>query len=258
MVATTAVSVASIPPYLPSTTVSRDGRVAIVIDGSYFERCVGVKRNRCGIEYYQAVAHALRHTLNFLGDLFQREPYAFWYDTDTTAFTEFLETSMPLAHRQQAFKEAAMRKQHLTDEMNGGRSLNTVVAKLVGGMKRQRGYTEDGPGFVWVQTGVDVAIATCVIELFHDRRQFGQVVLLCGDADVYPAIQYCNSLRKTSPLHADANPVRVCGTSTSMSKLYGQQQDLSDFLPRVLLDQASHTEGKLTLEFPTHKIFERS
>ncbi|KAK7196153.1 nucleic acid binding protein [Novymonas esmeraldas] len=244
-----------VPSYDPLDAPKKEGRVAIVVDGSYFERCVAVRRNRSDPTYYQHVTDALRSAINYIGDIFQREPFAFWFDTDTTAFTEFVETSMPLAHREHAFRETAMRKRYLTDEMNSGRSLPNVVAKLVGGMKRQRGYTEDGPGHVWVQTGVDVATATCVIELFQDRRQFQQVVLLCGDADVYPAVQYCNTLRRSSHLHADANPVRVCGTSDSMSKMYGQQQDLTDFLPRLLLDRPSHTEGGRTLAFPTSSCF---
>lgn len=246
---------AVVPPYTLLEAPKKDGRVAIVVDGSYFERCVALRRNRGDPAYYQHIAEALRCAIDYLGDVFQREPVAFWFDTDTTAFTEFLETSMPIAHREHAFRETAIRKRYLTDEMNGGRSLPNVVAKLVGGIKRQRGFTEDGPGHVWVQTGVDVATATCVIELFQDRRQFQQVVLLCGDADVYPAVQYCNTLRRSSHQHADANPVRVCGTSDSMSKMYGQHQDLTDFLPRVLLDRPSHTEGGRTIEFPTSKVF---
>ncbi|KAG5464897.1 hypothetical protein LSCM4_00343 [Leishmania orientalis] len=244
-----------VPPYVPLEASRREGRVAIVVDGSYFERCIALRRNRSDPAYYRHVASALLHTIDYVGDIFQREPFAFWFDTDTSAFTEFVETSMPLAHREHAFRESALRKRYLTDEMNSGRSLPNVVAKLVGGMKRQRGFTEDGPGHVWVQTGVDVATATCVIELFQDRRQFQQVVLLCGDADVYPAVQYCNTLRRSSPLHADSNPVRVCGTSDSMSKLYGQQQDLTDFLPRLLLDRPSHTEDGRTIAFPTSKVF---
>jgi hypothetical protein len=244
-----------IPPYVAHDPSKREGRVAVVIDGAYFERCVALQRNRSDPEYYRRIADALRHTVDFLGDVFQRAPFAYWFDTDTTAFTEFIETSMPLAHRERAFRETAARKRYLTDEMNSGRSLPNVVAKLVGGMKRQRGYTEDGPGHVWVQTGVDVATATCVIELFQDRRQFQQVVLLCGDADVYPAVQYCNLLRRSSPQHAESHPVRVCGTSDSMSKLYGQHQDLTDFLPRILLDRPSHTEAGRTVEFATSKVF---
>lgn len=250
-----AAATAVIPAYVAADPVKRDGRVAIVIDGAYFERCVALRRNRAEPEYYSHVADALRHTIDYLGDIFQREPFAYWFDTDTTTFTEFIETSMPLAHRERAFRETAARKRYLTDEMNSGRSLPNVVAKLVGGMKRQRGYTEDGPGHVWVQTGVDVATATCLIELFQDRRQFQQVVLLCGDADVYPAVQYCNMLRRSSHQYAECHPVRVCGTSDSMSKLYGQHQDLSDFLPRILLDRPSHTEGGRTIEFTTSRAF---
>lgn len=244
-----------IPPYVSLGANKKEGRVAVVIDGAYFERCVALRRNRSDPEYYRHVADALRHTIDYLGDIFQREPFAYWFDTDTTAFTEFIETSMPLAHRERAFRETASRKRYLTDEMNSGRSLPNVVAKLVGGMKRQRGYTEDGPGHVWVQTGVDVAVATCLIELFQDRRQFQQVTLLCGDADVYPAVHFCNMLRRSSPQHADCHPVRVCGTATSLSKLYGQQQDLTDFLPRILLDRPSHSESGRTIEFPTSSAF---
>ncbi|KPA81301.1 hypothetical protein ABB37_03706 [Leptomonas pyrrhocoris] len=244
-----------IPPYVTQAIVKREGRVAVVIDGAYFERCVTLRRNRGDADYYRHIADALRHTIDFLGDIFQREPFAYWFDTDTTAFTEFIETSMPLAHRERAFRETTARKLYLTDEMNSGRSLPNVVAKLVGGMKRQRGYTEDGPGHVWVQTGVDVATATCVIRLFQDHRQFQQVVLLCGDADVYPAVQYCNGLRHTTHQHAECPPVRVCGTSDSMSKLYGQHQDLADFLPRILLDRPSHTEAERTIEFATSEVF---
>ncbi|KPI84911.1 hypothetical protein ABL78_6036 [Leptomonas seymouri] len=244
-----------IPPYVAQSAIKREGRVVVVIDGAYFERCITLHRNRNSPEYYRHIADALRHTVDYIGDIFQREPFAYWFDTDTAAFTEFIETSMPLAHRERAFRETATRKRYLTDEMNSGLSLPNVVAKLVGGMKRQRGYTEDGPGHVWVQTGVDVALATCVIELFQDRRQFQQVVLLCGDADVYPAVQYCNMLRRSSHQHAECQPVRVCGTSDSMSKLYGQQQDLTDFLPRILLDRPSHTEAGQTIEFATSEAF---
>lgn len=244
-----------IQPYAAQSDVPREGRVAVVIDGAFFERCVALRRNRSDPAYYRHVAEALRYAIDYIGDIFQGEPFAYWFDTDTTAFTEFIERSMPLAHRERAFRETAARKRYLTDEMNSGRSLPNVVAKLVGGMKRQRGYTEDGPGHVWVQTGVDVATATCVIELYQDRRQFKQVVLLCGDADVYPAVQYCNLLRRSSRQHAEFPPVRVCGTSDSMSKLYGQHQDLTDFLPRILLDRPSHSEGGRTIEFATCKAF---
>ncbi|CAJ1038170.1 putative Zinc knuckle [Leishmania utingensis] len=254
----TASCVPVVPPYIPLDAPKRDERVAIVVDGSYFERCVALRRNRSDPAYYQDITDALRYTIDYIGDIFQREPFAFWLDTDTTAFTEFVETIMPLAHREQALRMTNMRKRHLTDEMNSGGSLPNVVTKLVGGMKRQRGYTENGPGHVWVQTGVDVATATCVIELFQDRRQFQQVVLLCGDADVYPAVEYCNTLRRSSHQHADSNPVRVCGTSDSISKMYGKHQDLTDFLPRLLLDRPSHTEGGRTIEFPTFKVFRSS
>lgn len=248
----------SVPPYVPSGAL-RSGRVAVVVDGPYFERCVrsrGDNPHQTPV-YYTRTAEALRHTLQFIGDIFQKEPIAFWFDTDPSAFTEFLETAMPLAYRETAFRETAMRKKYLTDEMNGDRALPNVVSRLVGGMKRQYGYTRDGPGYVWVQTGVDVALSTAVIEYFHDSQQYQQVVLLCGDSDVYPAVHYCNSLRqqKKGAKEAIANSVRVCGTSTSLSKLYGLHQDLSDFLPRILLNRPTHSERGRELGFPTSLVF---
>jgi len=150
--------------------------------------------------------------------------------------------------------------------------LPNVVARLVGGMKRQKGFADSGAGVggVWVQTGVDVSIATCVIASFQDRRSFQQVVLLSGDSDLYPCVQYCNSSRRNhagglssgssplsfpvdvdgsaggataasaAPLLLPPPPVRVCGTTHTMSKVFGQHQDLSDFLPRILLDEPTH------------------
>ncbi|KEG10606.1 putative nucleic acid binding protein [Trypanosoma grayi] len=241
-----------VPPFEKSG-VKCEGRVAVIIDGGYFERALKDHKNRDEAQFKRTV-EVLRYTLDFLGEVFQKEPVAYWFDTDPAAFTEYIEHSMPLAHREKAFRESNLRKRLLADEMNGGRRLSNVVARLVGRMKLQKGYTRDGPRQVWVQTGVDVAIATCVIETFI-HRQFEQVVLLCGDADLYPAVQYCHTQRRISSALEKSNPVRMCGTSSSMSKVYGRDQDLSDFLPRILLDLPRHTEGHREVEFPTHTMF---
>ncbi|KAH9598207.1 zinc finger protein [Trypanosoma melophagium] len=238
--------------FVPSA-IKRDGRVAVIIDGGYFERILKGYDRRDEAQYKRTV-EVLRCTLDFLGEVFQKEPVAYWFDTDPAAFTEYIENSMPLPHREKAFRESHLRKRFLLDEMNGSRQLNNVVARLVGRMKRQKGYTRDGQRYVWVQTGVDVAMATCIIETFL-YQQFQQVVLLCGDADLYPAIQYCHTQRRSSPALEQTNPVRVCGTSSSISKIYGRDQDLCDFLPRILLDAPRHIEGEREIVFPTHNIF---
>ncbi|KAH8615338.1 hypothetical protein ERJ75_000595800 [Trypanosoma vivax] len=150
--------------------------------------------------------------------------------------------------------ENQLRKQFLVDEMNSGRQLSNVVARLVGRMKQQKGYTKHGPGRVWVQAGVDVAIAACVIELFI-HRLFEQVVLLCGNADLYPAVQYFHMQRRSSQALEQSNPICVCGTSSSISKSYGREQDLSDFLPSILLDSPRHVEGDRETAFHTHTMF---
>ncbi|EPY28702.1 hypothetical protein AGDE_10325 [Angomonas deanei] len=249
-----------VPPYTPSGE-ERSGRVAVVIDGPYFERCMTKKGlHRDTSAYYTTTAEALAHTLQYIGDILHMEPFAFWFDTDPDAFNEFVETAIPLAHRAQHLTEAALRKRFLTDEMNADHSLKNVIAKLVGGMKRQRGYTQDGPGHVWVQSGVDVAIATCIIEQFQSHR-FDQVVLLAGDVDLYPSVHFCNTSRTSPttkhpvPSEKSATPVRVCGSSTSISKIYGQEQHISDFLPKILLDKPHHVEGTRKIEFPTHTVF---
>lgn len=259
-VVTEAHHLASLPLYVP-LDAPREGRVAVVIDGPYFEN--SLKREGMPAShteaYFRRCVHTLNSTLQYIGDILGRDPVAYWFDTDPAAFADFLETAMPLHHREKAFREMAMRRKCLTDEMNGDRSLPHVVARLVGGMKRQYGYTRDGPGYVWVQTGVDVAIATCVIELFHNTSQHDQVLLLCGDSDVYPAVQYCNAQRKRGGMAAGDGraipPVRICGISSSLSKQYGQHQDLSDFLPRILLDKPSHRESGKFFEFPTYEAF---
>ncbi|KAF8286878.1 hypothetical protein TcBrA4_0024080 [Trypanosoma cruzi] len=240
-------------PAFVSSNLKHDGRVAVIVDGGYFERILK-GHDRRDEEQYKLTVEVLRYTLDFIGEIFQKDPVAYWFDTDPAAMTEYIENSMPLPHREKAFRESHLRKRLLLDEMNSGRQLGNVVSRLIGRMKRQKGYTRDGPRHVWVQTGVDVAMATCVIEIFL-YRQFEQVVLLCGDADLYPAIQYCHTQRRSSPMLEKSNPVRVCGTSKSMSKLYGKDQDLSDFLPRILLDAPSHTEKEREIVFPTYSVF---
>lgn len=242
-----------IPPFVASGA-KRDGKVAVIVDGGYFERLLKGHEFR-DEEQYKRCVEALRYVLDFIGEIFQKTSVAFWFDTDPSAFADYVENSMSLIHREKAFRGNSLRKRVLLDEMNGGRKLSNVVARLVGRMKRQKGYTGDGPGYVWVQTGVDVAIATCVIETFL-RRQFDQVVLLCGDSDVYPAVSFCQEQRRTLQTADGPNPVRVCGTSSSISQLYGQDQDLCDFLPQILLDAPSHTEGNRTVDFPTHSVFQ--
>lgn len=257
---------ATLPAYQPVSSV-RKGRVLIVIDGPYFERCV-VGYESKSIEQYKRTTFALQQMLAYIGDLFEMEPIGYWFDTNISAFTEFLETGMPLHCREAAFREFGYRRRYLIDEMNStSGTLHNVVAFLVGFMKRQRGYTPDGPGHVWVQSGVDVAIATCVVEHFHDfPQQFSQVVLLSGDGDIYPAIQYCNTLRleRQRSLMRDKEgvgaslppPVRVCGTTSSLSKIYGLHQHLFDFLPRILLDEEIHKERGKTFHFSSNILFE--
>ncbi|ESL07194.1 hypothetical protein TRSC58_05123 [Trypanosoma rangeli SC58] len=241
-----------VPAFQPSD-MKREGRAAVIIDGSYFERILKGHQRR-DEDHYKRTVEVLRYTLDFIGEIFQKNPVAYWFDTDPAAMAEYIEHSMPLPHREKAFREAHLRKRVLLDEMTGGSQLGNVVSRLVGRMKQQKGYTRDGPRYVWVQTGVDVAMATCIIEIFL-QQQFEQVVLLSGDADLYPAIQYCQAQRRSSPALAKANPVRVCGTSTSISKLYGKDQDLCDFLPRITLDAPSHVEKGREVVFPTHTAF---
>nr|CCC95526.1 unnamed protein product [Trypanosoma congolense IL3000] len=241
-----------VPPYVLSG-VKHDGRVGVIIDGGYFERILKGHEYR-DEGHYRCCVEALKYTLDFIGDIFQKVSVAYWFDTDPAAFAEYLENSVPLFHREKAFRENNLRKRLLLDEMNGGGKLSNVVTRFVGRMKRQKGYTPDGLGYVWVQSGVDVAMATCVIDTFI-RRQFDQVVLLCGDSDVYPAVQFCHRQRCVSQSLEGLSPVRMCGSSSSMSSLYGQDQDLCDFLPRILLDAPQHTEGDRTIDFPPHAAF---
>lgn len=257
-------TLASLPVYQPLTSVRR-GRVLIVFDGPYFERCIAGHEHK-SIEQYKRTTFALQQTLAYLGDLFEMEPIGYWFDTSIASFTEFLETRIPLHCREAAFREFGYRRQYLLAEMNSTTgALHNVVAFLVGFMKRQRGYTPDGPGHVWVQSGVDVAIATCLVEHFQDfPRDFSQVILVSGDSDIYPAVQYCNTLRmqrqRTLPKDSDgaalSPPVRVCGTSRTLSKAYGMNQHLFNFLPRILLNEEIHREHGKTFHFAPHILFQ--
>eukprot|EP00796_Vickermania_ingenoplastis_P008222 gene8222-5745_t len=246
--------------YQPIST-TREGRVVVVIDGPYFERCVRGHQLKSAAQYQKTTA-ALQQTLAYLGDIFEMEPIAYWFDTSNEAFTAFLETGMPLHCREAAFRDTALRREFLTDEMNSTTGkLRNVVARLEGSMKQQRGYTPDGPGHVWVQSGVDVAIATCLMQHFQDHRLASQVVLLSGDSDIYPAVHYCNAHRRAglggSPVGTrPAPPIRVCGTGRTISKPYGLHQDLFDFLPRILLNEEHHTEKGREFYFAPFTAFE--
>ncbi|CCD20113.1 nucleic acid binding protein, putative [Trypanosoma vivax Y486] len=243
---------APVPPFV-SCGAKREGCVAVVIDGSYFERIIQGRENR-NEAHYKRIVDILRYTLEFVGDVFQKNPFAFWFDTDPVAFATHVRRDVPPLHRSNVLLENKLRKQSLVDEMNSGRKLSSVVARLVGRMKQEKGYTKHGPGRVWVQAGCDVAIAACLIELFI-HRLFEQVVLLCGDADLYHAVQYCHTQRRSSQALEQSNPIRVCGTSSSISKSYGREQDLSDFLSSILLDSPRHVEGDREIAFPTHTMF---
>lgn len=261
------------PIYEPTST-RRNGRVVVVIDGPYFERCiVGHDVRPRPASQYKRTTLALKSALAYIGDIFEMEPIAYWFDTSIEDYVDFIEKGMPLRYRDAAFRELSLRRQYLIDEMNSTTGkLSNVVARLVGTMKRQRGYTPDGPGHVWVQSGVDVAIATCLVEHFYqDSYQCSQVVLLSGDSDIYPAVKYCNTIRKRFPLASiigasekglDSQPsagvfppVRVCGTSSSLSREFGLHQDLFDFLPRIFLNEKSHKETGRNFEFSPYKLF---
>lgn len=245
----------AVPAYVPAPGVPQQGgRVSVIIDGAYFERIVRAGGAVGSPEHCRATAAALQHTLAFIADIFTLAPVAHWFDTDPAAYGRFIETGVPIARREAHFRERAVRQRFLTGEMRVGGALPNVVARLVGGMKRQRGYTQDGPGHVWVQTGLDVAMATCLIQHFAEREMFQQVVLLCGDGDLFPAVHYCNSLRRAGPLAGRA-PVRVCGTSRSVAKVFGVHQDTFDFLPSILLDRAVHAEAGREHPFPTSSAF---
>lgn len=245
----------SVPLFEPQAQVQvpRRGRVAVIIDGAYFERCVVSYTARRDAAQYLKCKELLKYTLDFIGQVFEMSPIAYWFDTDPSSFAAFVETQCSAASRESILRDCDLRKKHLTDAMNGGKELSNVVAKLVGGMKRQKGFTEHGIGSVWVQTGVDVSIATCVVECFQDRRQYQQVVLVSGDSDLFPCVHYCNGSRRNLPL--EVPPVRVCGTSGTISKVFGQHQDLSDFLPRILLDEPLHCEGERTVPFKVSLYF---
>jgi hypothetical protein len=244
---------AAVPPFEAAPSEDRKGRVAVILDGAYFERCIA-GYHRKEVAQYLKCKELLKYTLDHIGTIFNMHPIAYWFDTDPSSFASFIEstTNNPV-QRENILRDNEVRKRWLLDFMNGGKELNNVVAKLVGGMKRQRGFTQDGMGHVWVQTGVDVSIATCVIECFQDRRQYQQVVLVSGDSDLYPCVHYCNQTRRGLP--ADVPPVRVCGTSGSISRVFGQHQDLSDFLPRILLDEPQHNENGVKSAFPVATFF---
>lgn len=245
---------AAVPAFEPSaSTDDRKGRVAVILDGAYFERCIA-GYHRKDVPQFIKCKELLKYTLDHIANIFQMNPIAYWFDTDPSSFATFIEnnTHNP-SQRESILRDNEVRKRWLLDFMNGGKELNNVVAKLVGGMKKQRGFTQEGMGHVWVQTGVDVSIATCVIECFQDRRQYQQVVLVSGDSDLYPCVHYCNQSRKGLP--ADVPPVRVCGTSGSISRVFGQHQDLSDFLPRILLDEQVHSENGRKSAFPVATFF---
>lgn len=244
-----------VPTYERKAIEQRSGKVLVVIDGSYFERCVtvsGTTKSKSNPQYH-VTASALRSTLNFIGDLFMMEPVGYWFDTKAEAFAQFLESAVPLAHREDAFLEVAKRKEALINEMSPGGQLENVVPKLVGSMKKQRGYTEDGPGHVWVQSGVDVAIATCLITQYHSTRDCAQVVLLSGDGDLLSAVEYCDTVS-----HAESEgslpPLRLCGTKHSISKAYDGRPSAKS--SRIYLDVELHKEGERCLSFAPHTIFE--
>ena len=242
-----------IPIDLPLALLRGPGRVIVIIDGGYFEKAVGPQLG--GKDHpYRRVCLALKHTLHFIGDIFGKAPFGYWFDSDPTEFAAFVEHHYAPRAKVDVLSNLEMRRRLLTDHMNGGKELPNVVAKLGGRMKCKRGFMgKNGEGTVWVQSGVDVAIASCVIECFLDTRHFHQVVLLTGDGDIYPCMQFCNTRRKSFP--EASNPVRVCGVGGSMSQVYGERQDLTDFLPRILLDKPQHDENGKVFAWPLHNVF---
>ncbi|CCW65643.1 unnamed protein product [Phytomonas sp. EM1] len=242
--------------YKPLYAMQSDRKVLVIIDGPYFERCLRCYHNEPRVsDYYMRIAEVLRCTLEYIGVIFDMNPIAYWFDIDPVAFANSTEVDLPAVNRGTAFTEFDIRRRFLISEMNRDRLLPNVVPRLVGNIKKQRVFTPDGPSFVWGEAGVSVAIAMCLIEASQDQRMCQQVVLLCEESDVHPAVNYCNIQQRMSKEHQNCSPIRMCGISASAPKIYGQQQGPSDFLPQIFLDKSQHNENGTIYEFPAYKAF---
>ncbi|CCW69302.1 unnamed protein product [Phytomonas sp. Hart1] len=249
-------SVKVVPMYKPMYAMQNNKQVLVIIDGPYFDHCLRYHyiEPRTS-DYYVHIVEILRCTLEYIGAIFDMNPIAYWFDIDPVVFEHFIEADLPPAKREATFKEIENRKRFLISEMNRDKLLPNVVPRLVGNMKRQRAYTEDGSNFVWAETGLSVAIAIHLIEASQNHKMCQQIVLLCEESDVYPAVNHCNIRQSISKEHQDCSPVRMCGISVSNPKIYGQQPNPSDFLPRILLDKSQHNENGIIYEFPAYKAF---
>ena len=139
--------------------------------------------------------------------------------------------------------------------MCGGRGLSNVVTRLVGKIRHRPIVSAAGFSGSWMPAGIDVAMATSVIECF-ESKQFSQVVLLSGDGALCPAVDFCNAKRQTCGAEAAKAPVRVCGTLATMDALFGARQELVDFLPRIFLDASEHIEEGRSIPFPIAGAFQ--
>lgn len=258
------ITTSSFPLYEP-LCFHRQGRMLVVIDGPYFEHCVEGYEKKSPAQY-QRTLFALEQMLSFLGDVFGMEPSAYWFDINSQALTQFFEAGVQQRYHNALCRELEHRRQYLLDEMKGAtRRLLNVEARLVGGMKSQVGYTADGPQNVWVQSGLDVAIATCVMEKCQELpHHISQIIVVSGESGIFPALEYCNTLRQQRQQSLmeddDCNfvlpPVRLCGTEKTLSNNYEHHQRLFDFLPCIFLNRKIHTENGKVFNFSPHILFE--
>lgn len=230
-----------------------NGRVCVLIDGSYFE--ASVRQADPMAPDFARVRLALQHTLQFIGAVFGKTPYGFWFDMDPASMTEFVEQEFLPPQRDLALRRLQAKNADLISHMCSGRGLSNVVTRLLGKIRHRPIVNNLGFGGSWMPAGVDVAIATSIIECF-ESKQFSQVVLLSGDGALCPAVDFCNSKRQTMSEGSAKAPVRVCGCMSTMDALFGSKQELVDFLPRIFLDSSEHHEEGNNITFPISSSFQ--
>ncbi|CUG90020.1 Hypothetical protein, putative [Bodo saltans] len=122
-------ALAAVPPFEASSSDDRKGRVAVILDGAYFERCIA-GYHRKEVAQYLKCKELLKYTLDHIGSIFNMHPIAYWFDTDPSSFASFIEstTNNPI-QREAILRDNEVRKRWLLDFMNGGKELNNVEKK---------------------------------------------------------------------------------------------------------------------------------
>lgn len=232
-----------------------NGRVCVLIDGSYFE--ASVRQTDPMAPDFARVRVALQHTLQFIGAIFGKTPYGFWFDMDPSSMTEFVEQEFLPPQRDLAMRRLQAKHTDLISHMCSGRGLSNVVTRLMGKIRHRPVVNNLGFGGSWMPAGVDVAIATSIIECF-ESKQFSQVVLLSGDGALCPAVDFCNAKRQSLSMSDGSGkaPIRVCGCMSTMDALFGSKQELVDFLPRIFLDSNEHQEEGKCVAFLISNAFQ--